>query len=81
MTATPIVAIRSMTRRRVRSRLPSHPPTITATPKNMKVVVREPMSLASDDMFDSIASGYAAAIAAGKYRSLPPLTLFFQTTE
>src|SRR5215469_8952723 len=79
MTATPIVAIRSTTERRLKSRPASQPPATTATAKNMKVVVREPISLAPDDMFESTASGYVAAIAAGKYRSLPPRMLFFQT--
>ena len=48
MTATPIVAIRSMTQRPLESRRASHPPMTTAMPKNMKVVAREPTSLASD---------------------------------
>ena len=54
-TATPTVATASPARGA--GRRASHPPVTTATPKKMKVVVRAPISLASEEMFDSIASG------------------------
>ena len=66
MTATPIVAVCTTTRRFARCRVASQPPTTSAMPKKIKVVARAPTSLASVDMFVSNASGYVAAMAAGR---------------